>query len=131
MKTKYEQLKTASSNTDNQAQLDAEHLQALNGQLEQVIQETRTYKSSLRLQSMSEYDSDREDLASLKTQVDSVQAYVNRLRQACTDILTHYDERKQRRQQNMQALHEAEGAITADNVQEAGSKLSDMASSLD
>jgi len=131
MKTRYEQLKTTCGNADNQAQIDAEHLQGLNQRLEEVIKQTQTYKSSLRLQSMSEYDSDREDLGALKTQVQEVQAYVNRLRQSCTEILTHYDERKQRRDQNLKALEEARSVINVENADESHAKLDALAQSTD
>eukprot|EP00747_Dinoflagellata_sp_TGD_P218079 gnl/TRDRNA2_/TRDRNA2_90374_c0_seq1.p1 gnl/TRDRNA2_/TRDRNA2_90374_c0~~gnl/TRDRNA2_/TRDRNA2_90374_c0_seq1.p1 ORF type:complete len:505 (+),score=158.25 gnl/TRDRNA2_/TRDRNA2_90374_c0_seq1:170-1516(+) len=127
----YEQLGRASDMAENQAKLDTEKFQELNKNLLAVLGQTRSYKSSLRLQSMSELDADKEDQTALVTQVESVTQYVNRLRQACADILMHYDERKVRRQQSMKALDEARGAITANNVEDAGSKLTDLASSID
>merc|ERR1719327_2316052 len=72
--TRYQELQTASDKADNQAQFDAEHFGQLNQNLANVLQQTRNYKSSLRLQSMSELDSDKEDQNSLKTQVESVGA---------------------------------------------------------
>merc|ERR1719327_1581982 len=127
----YEQLARASDMAENQAKLDTEKFQELNKNLLAVLGQTRSYKSSLRLQSMSELDADKEDQTALVTQVESVTQYVNRLRQACADILMHYDERKVRRQQSMKALDEARGAITANNVEDAGSKLTDLASNID
>merc|ERR1719327_765504 len=99
----YEQLARASDMAENQAKLDTEKFQELNKNLLAVLGQTRSYKSSLRLQSMSELDADKEDQNALRSQVDSVTQYVNRHRQACTDILQHYDERKIRREQNMKA----------------------------
>merc|ERR1719171_1967582 len=131
MNMHYQQLKTTSDQADNQAQLDAEKLSQLNQALASVLGQTRSYKSSLRLQSMSELDSDTEDKNALNTQVESVTAYANRLRQACTEILSHYDERKQRREQDMRALKEARGAINVDNVQEAHDKLEAFAQNTD
>merc|ERR1719261_2149782 len=127
----YEQLGRASDMAENQAKLDTEKFAELNKNLLGVLGQTRSYKTSLRLQSMSELDADKEDQNALHSQVDSVTQYVNRLRQACADILQHYDERKIRREQNMKALDEARGAIAANNVEDAGSKLTDMASSID
>jgi hypothetical protein len=129
--TRYEELQTASDKSDNQAQFDAERYSQLNQNLANVLQQTRNYKSSLRLQSMSELDSDKEDQNSLKTQVESVGAYVNRLRQACADILTHFDEQKQRREQNLKALEEARGVINVDNAEEVRDQLSSMAQKTD
>merc|ERR1719486_988080 len=129
--TRYEEIQTASDKADNQAELDAERLVQLNQNLVNVLQQTRTYKSSLRLQSMSELDSDKEDQNSLRTQVESVGAYVDRLRQACADILTHYDEQKQRRDQNLKALEEAKGVINIDNADEVRNQLSSMAQRTD
>lgn len=131
MNMHYQQLKTTSDQADNQAQLDAEKLSQLNQALAAVLGQTRSYKSSLRLQSMSELDSDREDANALHTQVESVTAYVNRLRQACADILTHYDERQTRRAQSLKALQEARGAINMDNAQEAQSQIAALANSAD
>lgn len=129
--TRYEELQTASDKSDNQAQFDMERFSQLNQNLANVLQQTRTYKSSLRLQSMSELDSDKEDQNQLKTQVESVTAYVQRLRQACADILTHYDEQKQRRESNLQALEEAKGVINVDNAEEVRNQLSSMAQKTD
>merc|ERR1719161_1852558 len=129
--TRYQELQTTADKADNQAQLDIERFSQLNQNLESVLQQTRNYKSSLRLQSMSELDSDSEDQNSLKTQVESVGAYVQRLRQACADILTHYDERKMRRQQSLKALEEAKGVINVDNAEEVQHQLSAMASRTD
>merc|ERR1719428_819628 len=129
--TRYEEIQTASDKADNQAQFDAERFSQLNQNLANVLQQTRNYKSSLRLQSMSELDSDKEDQNSLKTQVESVGAYVNRLRQACADILTHFDEQKQRRNQNLKALEEARGVINVDNAEEVRNQLSSMAQRTD
>merc|ERR1719171_513299 len=131
MNMHYQQLKTTSDQADNQAQLDAEKLSQLNQALASVLGQTRSYKSSLRLQSMSELDSDTEDKNALNTQVESVTAYVNRLRQACADILTHYDERQSRREQDMRALKEARGAINMNNAQEAQSQIAALANSAD
>merc|ERR1719498_1620001 len=83
-----QQIAATSDQADNQAQLDLERFSQLNRNLADVLQQTRSYKSSLRLQSMSELDSDTEDKNALKSQVDSVSAYVERLRKACTDILS-------------------------------------------
>merc|ERR1719261_2066615 len=127
----YEQLGRASDMAENQAKLDTEKFAELNKNLLGVLGQTRSYKSSLRLQSMSELDADKEDQTALSTQVESVTQYVNRLRQACSDIMMHYDERKIRRQQSMKALDEARGAITANNVEDAGVKLNNLASSID
>merc|ERR1719310_1696331 len=129
--TRYEELQTASDKADNQAQFDAERFSELDKTLANVLEQTRSYKSSLRLQSMSELDSDKEDQNSLKTQVDSVGAYVQRLRQACADILTHYDERKQRREQSLKALEEAKGVINVDNAEEVRNQLGAMAQKTD
>merc|ERR1719335_550920 len=131
MMQRYEQLKTTSDQADNQAQLDTEKFSQLNRNLASVLGQTRSYKSSLRLQSMSELDSDREDANALHTQVESVTAYVNRLRQACADILTHYDEGQSRRAQSLKALQEARGAINMDNAQEAQSQIAALANSAD
>merc|ERR1719159_131232 len=129
--TRYEELQTACDKADNQAQIDTERYSQLNQNLANVLQQTRSYKSSLRLQSMSELDSDKEDQNSLKTQVESVGAYVNRLRQACADILTHFDERNQRRQQSLKALEEAKSIINVDNAEEVRNQLSSMAQKTD
>merc|ERR1719399_233288 len=129
--TRYQELQTTADKADNQAQLDMERFGQLNQNLESVLQQTRNYKSSLRLQSMSELDSDNEDHNSLKTQVESVSAYVQRLRSACADILTHYDERKMRRQQSLKALEEAKGVINVDNAEEVQHQLSAMAQRTD
>merc|ERR1719235_2139566 len=131
MMQRYEQLKATSDQGDNQAQLDTEKFSQLNRNLAAVLGQTRSYKSSLRLQSMSELDSDREDANALHTQVESVAAYVNRLRQACADILSHYYERQARRAQSLKALQEARGAINIDNAQEAQSQIAALASSAD
>merc|ERR1719160_662846 len=131
METRYEQLKSTSDQADNQAQLDMEKFSELNRNLANILAQTRSYKSSLRLQSMSELDTDNEDKNALSTQVDSVTAYVNRLRQACADILTHFDERKQRREMDIRALKEARGAISVDNVQESHDKLEKFAQTAD
>merc|ERR1719428_1898818 len=74
--TRYEELQQNSDKADNQAQIDMERFSQLDQNLASILQQTRNYKSSLRLQSMSELDSDKEDQNSLKTQVDSVGAYV-------------------------------------------------------
>merc|ERR1719298_135958 len=129
--TRYEELQTASDKADNQAQLDTERYSQLNQNLANVLQQTRTYKSSLRLKSMSELDSDKEDENSLKTQVESVGAYVQRLRQACADILTNYDARAQRRSQSLKALEEAKGVINVDNAEEVRNQLGAMAQKTD
>merc|ERR1719375_1366785 len=131
MMQRYEQLRTTSDTADNQAQLNMERFSQLNQNLAQVLGQTRSYKSSLRLQSMSEFDTDNEDKNALGTQVDSVTAYVNRLRQACADILTHFDERKQRREMDIRALKEARGAISIDNVQESHDQLQEFAQKTD
>merc|ERR1719502_474173 len=131
MSARYEQLRSTSDQADNQAQLDMERFGQLNRNLADVLQQTRSYKSSLRLQSMSELDSDTEDKNALKTQVDSVSAYVDRLRHACTDILSHYDERKVRREEDIRALSEAKGAINIDGVQEEHGQLEAIAQSTD
>jgi len=129
--TRYEELQQNSDKADNQAQIDMERFSQLDQNLASILQQTRNYKSSLRLQSMSELDSDKEDQNSLKTQVDSVGAYVQRLRQACADILTHYDERKQRREQSLKALEEAKGVINVDNAEEVRNQLGAMAQKTD
>merc|ERR1719478_342602 len=131
MSARYEQLRSTSDQADNQAQLDTEKFSELNRNLEQVLAQTRSYKTSLRLQSMSELDSDTEDKNALKTQVDSVAAYVSRLRQACADILSHYDERKQRRELDIRALSEARGAIKEDSLKDAQDELGAFAASTD
>merc|ERR1719161_1370568 len=129
--TRYEELQQASDKAENQAQIDMERFSQLDQNLASILQQTRNYKSSLRLQAMSELDSDKEDQNSLKTQVDSVGAYVQRLRQACADILTHYDERKQRREQSLKALEEAKGVINVDNAEEVRNQLGAMAQKTD
>merc|ERR1719443_2506832 len=129
--TRYEELQTASDKSDNQAQIDMERYSKLDQDLANVLQQTRNYKSSLRLQSMSELDSDKEDQNSLKTQVDSVGAYVQRLRGACADILSNFDERKQRRDQSLKALEEAKGVINVDNAEEVRNQLGAMAQKTD
>merc|ERR1719159_1855860 len=129
--TRYEELQQNSDKADNQAQIDMERFSQLDQNLASILQQTRNYKSSLRLQSMSELDLDKEDQNSLKTQVDSVGAYVQRLRQACADILTHYDERKQRREQSLKALEEAKGVINVDNAEEVRNQLGAMAQKTD
>merc|ERR1719453_2552778 len=129
--TRYEELQQNSDKADNQAQIDTERYTQLDQNLANVMQQTRNYKSSLRLQAMSELDSDKEDQNSLKTQVDSVGAYVQRLRSACADILTHYNERKQRREQSLKALEEAKGVINVDNAEEVKSQLGAMAQKTD
>lgn len=129
--TRYEELQQNCDKADNQAQLDIEHYTQLDKTLANVLEQTRSYKSSLRLQSMSELDSDKEDENSLKTQVDSVGAYVQRLRQACADILTNYDARAQRRSQSLKALEEAKGVINVDNAEEVRNQLGAMAQKTD
>merc|ERR1719159_2241502 len=129
--TRYEELQQNSDKADNQAQIDMERFSQLDQNLASILQQTRNYKTSLRLQSMSELDSDKEDNNSLKTQVESVSAYVQRLRQACADILTHYDERKQRREQSLKALEEAKGVINVDNAEEVRNQLGAMAQKTD
>merc|ERR1719156_325474 len=127
----YEQLGRSSDMAENQAKLDAEKFAELNKNLLGVLGQTRSYKSSLRLQSMSELDADKEDQTALGTQVESVTQYVQRLRQACADILTHYDERKQRREQSLKALEEAKGVINVDNAEEVRNQLGAMAQKTD
>merc|ERR1719313_1879278 len=80
---------------------------------------------------MSSLDEDKEDEAALKTQLQSVADYVNRLRQACAGILMHYDERRTRREQAQTVLQQAQNVITVDNAEDQHNKLQDMAQNTD
>jgi len=129
--TRYEELRENSDKSENQSALDFEQFQRQNNNLLEVLSQTKNYKQSMRLQAMSDLDSDTEDNNALKSQLSSVDAYVARLRQACADVLEHYNERKERREENLQALQQARQVINVDNADEVHHELSNLAQTTD
>jgi len=131
LQQRYQNMEVDGEKGENQGQLDLEAYSRQNTQLATVLTQTKNYKASLKLQSMSEFDEDKEDHASLQSQVQSATAYVQRLREACSDILQHYDERRSRRQQSLQALAQAKNVINVDNAEQVHQQLSQMAAGMD
>lgn len=127
----YASLATSCQKAETQAQLDIEAFGRASQALQEALARAHNYKTSVRLQGMSSLDQDQEDEAALKTQVTSVVEYVNRLRTSCAGILQHYDERRQRREQNLKVLSEAKNVINVDNAEEVHNQLKSMAQNTD
>ncbi len=131
LQTKYGQLKEASDRAFSQAQLDQQLLQKVSGNIAETLTQAKNYRENLKLQQASLLDSDTEDANSLKRQADSVGSYVAKLRSACADILQHYDERRGRREANLNALNNAKNIISIDNADEIHAQLANLAGSVD
>lgn len=129
LETRYTQLKEALNRAEQTGQLNLNALKESYKTMALGLQATKNYRGNLKLQQMSELDSDNEDSQTLLAQVNSVKSYVSRLQGACKDILSHYDERSQRRQGNLRALEEARNVINIDNADEIHSQLTAMANS--
>jgi len=129
--TRYEELRGNSDKAENQSVIDFQAFTRQNKSLLQVLMQTKNYKQSLRLQAMADLDNDTEDDNALKAQAQSVQAYVTRLRQACADVLQHYNERKERRSRNLEALNRAGQVINLDNADEVHQTLTNLAQKTD
>jgi len=129
--TRYEELRGNSDKAENQSVIDFQAFTRQNKNLLQVLMQTKNYKQSLRLQAMADLDNDTEDDNALKAQAQSVQAYVTRLRQACADVLQHYNERKERRSRNLEALNRAGQVINLDNADEVHQTLTNLAQKTD
>merc|ERR1712224_939112 len=83
----YSQLKQTSEKTMNQQDIDIQLLQKMNVAMKQVLEQTKTYRGNLKLQQMSELDSDSEDSNLLNQQTASVEAYLKKLETTCSGIL--------------------------------------------
>lgn len=129
--TRYEELRIASDKSENQSVIDYEQCVKINKNVAAVLTQTKTYKQSVRLQAMTDLENDSEDNNALKAQEQSVHAYVTRLRQACADVLQHYDERRRRRNQNLQALSQAGQVINLENADALHTTLSTLAQKTD
>jgi hypothetical protein len=129
--TRYEELRGNSDKAENQSVIDFQALTRQNKSLLQVLLQTKNYKQSLRLQAMADLDNDTEDDNALKAQAQSVRAYVTRLRQACMDVLQHYNERKERRSRNLEALNRAGQVINLNSADEVHQTLTNLAQKTD
>eukprot|EP00392_Amoebophrya_sp_AT5.2_P018218 g18720.t1 len=128
LQTKYQQLKEQCTNTENKAGLDFQLLQdnLLKNFLEK-LGGAKTYRQNLKLQSASAFDADNEDLNQIQAQKNNAEKYLKKLQLSCKDILQHYDERNQRREENLKALQSAQDVINVDNADEVHAELSRMA----
>lgn len=85
----------------------------------------------MRLQAQASLDSDLEDANGLEGQFNAGKSYLTRLRSACEGILTHYEERKSRREANLKALQNAKSIINIENADEIHQKLASLAQDAD
>jgi len=131
LQTQYTTLMGACDKGETQANLDLDSFGRASQTLQETLARSHNYKTSVRLQAMSALDQDTEDETALKTQVQSVAEYVNRLRSSCAGILQHYDERSKRRDQSLQILKQAKSVINVDNAEEIHSQLQTLARGTD
>merc|ERR1719183_3290664 len=121
LQTQYTTLMGACDKGETQANLDLDSFGRASQTLQETLARSHNYKTSVRLQAMS----------ALKTQVQSVAEYVNRLRSSCAGILQHYDERSKRRDQSLQILKQAKSVINVDNAEEIHEQLQTLARGTD
>merc|ERR1719486_103362 len=131
LQTQYTTLMGACDKGETQANLDLDAFGRASQTLQETLARSHNYKTSVRLQAMSALDQDTEDETALKTQVQSVAEYVNRLRSSCAGILQHYDERSKRRDQSLQILKQAKSVINVDNAEEIHQQLQTLARGTD
>merc|ERR1719486_928264 len=131
LQTQYTTLMGACDKGETQANLDLDAFGRASQTLQETLARSHNYKTSVRLQAMSALDQDTEDETALKTQVQSVAEYVNRLRSSCAGILQHYDERSKRREQSLQILKQAKSVINVDNAEEIHAQLQTLARGTD
>jgi len=131
LQTQYTTLMGACDKGETQANLDLDSFGRASQTLQETLARSHNYKTSVRLQAMSALDQDTEDETALKTQVQSVAEYVNRLRSSCAGILQHYDERSKRRDQSLQILKQAKSVINVDNAEEIHEQLQTLARGTD
>merc|ERR1719321_1383692 len=131
LQTQYTTLMGACDKGETQANLDLDSFGRASQTLQETLARSHNYKTSVRLQAMSALDQDTEDETALKTQVQSVAEYVNRLRSSCAGILQHYDERSKRRDQSLQILKQAKSVINVDNAEEIHQQLQTLARGTD
>merc|ERR1719375_1164238 len=131
LQTQYTTLMGACDKGETQANLDLDSFGRASQTLQETLARSHNYKTSVRLQAMSALDQDTEDETALKTQVQSVAEYVNRLRSSCAGILQHYDERSKRRDQSLQILKQAKSVINVDNAEEIHAQLQTLARGTD
>merc|ERR1719460_178330 len=131
LQTQYTTLMGACDKGETQANLDLDAFGRASQTLQETLARSHNYKTSVRLQAMSALDQDTEDETALKTLVQSVAEYVNRLRSSCAGILQHYDERSKRRDQSLQILKQAKSVINVDNAEEIHSQLQTLARGTD
>merc|ERR1719421_250341 len=131
LQTQYTTLMGACDKGETQANLDLDGFGRASQTLQETLARSHNYKTSVRLQAMSALDQDTEDETALKTQVQSVAEYVNRLRSSCAGILQHYDERSKRRDQSLQILKQAKSVINVDNAEEIHEQLQTLARGTD
>merc|ERR1719269_168796 len=131
LQTQYTTLMGACDKGETQANLDLDSFGRASQTLQETLARSHNYKTSVRLQAMSALDQDTEDETALKTQVQSVAEYVNRLRSSCAGIMQHYDERSKRRDQSLQILKQAKSVINVDNAEEIHAQLQTLARGTD
>merc|ERR1719174_3688932 len=131
LQTQYTTLMGACDKGETQANIDLDSFGRASQTLQETLARSHNYKTSVRLQAMSALDQDTEDETALKTQVQSVAEYVNRLRSSCAGILQHYDERSKRRDQSLQILKQAKSVINVDNAEEIHAQLQTLARGTD
>merc|ERR1719487_1476769 len=131
LQTQYTTLIGACDKGETQANIDLDSFGRASQTLQETLARSHNYKTSVRLQAMSALDQDTEDETALKTQVQSVAEYVNRLRSSCAGILQRYDERSKRRDQSLQILKQAKSVINVDNAEEIHAQLQTLARGTD
>ena len=94
LQTKYQQLREACDKSENDSELSAQIIKQSLNKFEDKLQQAFQYRQNLALQARAGLDADSEDSSGLKKQTDSADSYLVKLKTACADILTHYDERQ-------------------------------------
>ena len=94
LQTKYQQLREACDKSENDSELSAQLVERSLNKFEDKLQQAFQYRQNLALQARAGLDADSEDSSGLKKQTDSADSYLVKLKTACGDILTHYEERQ-------------------------------------